>query len=101
MTFAGLRFSAWRIACGCRVRIFRATRGPRRRPWLATYSQNSRRRTFGKENGMARYEAVQYRLLPAGRVFVGIGLLLVVAMAWEPAVTAPVLAVWLSIATLQ
>ena len=50
---------------------------------------------------MARYEAVHYRLLPAGRVFAGIGFLLVVAMAWEPAFTTPVLAVWLSIATLQ
>ena len=50
---------------------------------------------------MARYEAIQYRLLPAGRVFAGIGLLLVVAMAWEPAYAAPVLAAWLGVATLQ
>jgi uncharacterized protein (DUF58 family) len=50
---------------------------------------------------MARYEAVQYRLLPAGRVFAGIGLLLVVALPWEPAFTSPVLALWLGIATLQ
>jgi uncharacterized protein (DUF58 family) len=50
---------------------------------------------------MARYEAVQYRLLPAGRVFAGIGLLLVLAMAWEPAFAAPVLAAWLGVATLQ
>jgi uncharacterized protein (DUF58 family) len=50
---------------------------------------------------MARHERIQYRLLPAGQVFAGIGVLLVIALAWEPAFTAPVLAVWLGIATLQ
>ena len=50
---------------------------------------------------MARREPIQYRLLPAGRVFAAAGLLLAVAMAIEPVLTTPVLAAWLALATIQ
>ena len=50
---------------------------------------------------MAPRESIHYRLLPAGQIFAAIGGMLVVAMAWEPALTAPVLAAWLTVATLQ
>jgi uncharacterized protein (DUF58 family) len=50
---------------------------------------------------MAPREAIHYRLLPAGRIFAATGLFLIGAMMLEPALTAPVLATWLTVAGVQ
>lgn len=50
---------------------------------------------------MVPRESIHYRILPAGRLFVATGACLIVAMTLEPAVTAPALAAWLTIAGVQ